>query len=73
MAKVQLDFIRLVHESLGGSPERSYHKLRDGAGLPHGLVFLDSWIRDARVKNLGGDKTSGRLCVDSDRECWELG
>lgn len=73
MAMVQLDFIGLVHESLGGSPECIYHKLREGSGLPHSLAFLDSWIRDARVKNFGGDKTNGRLCVDSDRECWELG
>ena len=73
MEKVQLDFIGLVRESFGGSPEYIYHQFREGAGLPHGLAFLDSWIRDAQVKNFGGDKTPGRLCVGSDCECWEVG
>ncbi len=73
MAKTQLDFSALFYESLGGSPEPVHYKLREGPCLPHDIVFLNSLIHDARVKNPGVDDSNGNLSIHVNRDCWELG
>jgi hypothetical protein len=73
MGKPQLDFAALFNESLGGSPEPIRYKLRDGPCLLHDIAFLNSLIHDARVLNPSADNKSGKISVQLNRDCWELG
>jgi hypothetical protein len=73
MAKGQPDFKALFYSSLGGDVAPIRYSLRSDSNFHHDVVFINSLIHDARVKNPGVMPVEGVLAIELNRDCWELG
>ena len=71
--KRQPDFQKLFYDCYGGSPKKLTYSVRDDSNRGHDMVFLHSFIHDARF-TMGDFKLRGkRLSININRDCWELG
>ncbi|MCP4645164.1 MAG: N-acetyltransferase [bacterium] len=71
--KAQPDFAGLFHEWYGGKPRKVEYEVRADSNRNHDLVFLNSFVHDARFKRSGITYRGTRLTIPIERDCWELG
>ena len=69
----QPDFSKIFFDLYGGKPKKIRYSLREGACRIHDLVFLSSFLHDARFFRSNMKLRGQRLTIETERDCWELG